>query len=77
MPFRDTPLPATRLVVKVSQLIRLLTLHSGESIFYYSAKLQYELADCKFRTSKAVNYRIFNSKLICVDEILAFITIKF
>lgn len=33
MPLRDTPLPSTGLVVKVSQLIRLLTLHSDYNRF--------------------------------------------
>ena len=39
MPIRDTPLPGTRLVVKVSQLIRLLTLHSGVTDFRLQCKV--------------------------------------
>ena len=38
MPIRNTPLPATRLVVKVGQLIRLLTLHSGVTDFELHSK---------------------------------------
>lgn len=49
MPFRDTPLPATRLVVKVSQLIRLLTLHSDVIDFRLHCKI----------TTKDFPYQVF------------------